>query len=51
MPHNAGAVFAFLTSQEIRGDDRLKRACDLESEVRTVASEKDLKVIEDKIAQ
>jgi len=60
MPPNAGAVFAtaFLTavakqlpsSQETRGDDKLKQARDLvTSEVRTVAAENDLKVIEDKI--
>ena len=60
IPPNAGAVFAtaFLnamgkqlpSSQETRGDDKLKQARDLvTSEVRTVVEENDLKVIEDKI--
>lgn len=60
IPPNAGAVLAtaflnavgkqFPSSQEKRGDDRLKQARDLvTSEVRTVIPETDLKVIEDKI--
>jgi hypothetical protein len=60
MPPNAGAVLAtaFLnamgkqlpSSQETRGDDKLKQARDLvTSEVRTVVAENDIKVIEDKI--
>jgi hypothetical protein len=60
IPPNAGAVIAtaFLdamgrqlpSSQETRGDDKLKQATDLvTSEVRAVAAENDLKVIEDKI--
>jgi hypothetical protein len=40
----------FPSSQEKRGDDRLNQARDLiASEVRTVVTESDLKVIEDKI--
>ena len=57
LPPNAGAFFAFLNavgtqlppSPESRGDDKLKKACDLESDVRSVVTENDLKVIEDKI--
>jgi hypothetical protein len=60
IPPNAGAVIAtaFLnamgrqlpSSQETRGDDKLKQATDLvTSEVLAVTTETDLKVIEDKI--
>lgn len=60
IPPNAGAVIATAilsamggqlpSSQETRGDDKLKQATDLvTSEVRAVATENDLKVIEDKI--
>ncbi len=61
MPPNAGAVFAtaFLnamgkqlpSSQETRGDDKLKQARDLvtSEEVRTDVAENDLQTIEDQI--
>jgi hypothetical protein len=60
IPPNAGAVIATAclnamgkqlpSSQETRGDDKLKQARDLvTSEVRTVVPGYDLKVIEDKI--
>jgi hypothetical protein len=59
-PPNAGAVFATAllnaagkqlpSSQETRGDDKLKKARDLvTTEVRTVTPENDLRIIEDKI--
>jgi hypothetical protein len=60
MPPNAGAVLATAllnalgkhlpSSQETRGDDKLKQARDLvTNEVRVVVPGYDLKVIEDKI--
>jgi hypothetical protein len=59
IPPNAGAVIATTilnaierqlpSSQETRGDDKLKQATDLvTSEVRAVTTETDLKVIEDR---
>ena len=60
IPPNAGAVIAtaflnavgrqFPSSQETRGDDKLKQAGDLvTNQVRAVAGENDLKIIEDQI--
>ena len=55
MPPNAKASLnvgkQFSSSQEKRGDDKLRQACELVTEVRTFCDESDLKVIDDQITQ
>ena len=55
MPPNAKASLnvgkQFSSSQEKRGDEKLKQACELVTEVRTMVAESDRKVIDDQITQ